>query len=163
MWLWGTVIPIIPQSLKTSAKEYAESDSDLGDDEERILMHARWSTISQDDVVDDVSTLKWRLNLSERAWQFFITQSMAIKLIYSRSLSPEKFSVTKGKMRTGRIRWTVTTTFSRSKIWRPPSLHSGKDHIDPEGLKRWEDEEMLDSIRHLFITEEDGDRPIVEG
>ena len=41
MWLGGTVIPIIPQSLKTSAKEYAESDSDLGDDEERILMHAR--------------------------------------------------------------------------------------------------------------------------
>ena len=25
-------------------------------------------------------------------------------------------------------------------------------HIDPESLKRWEDEEMLDSIRHLFIT-----------
>ena len=43
------------------------------------------------------------------------------------------------------------------------SANSGKDHIDPEGLKRWEDEEMLDSIRHLFITEEDGDRPIVEG
>ena len=26
------------------------------------------------------------------------------------------------------------------------SANSGKDHIDPEGLKRWEDEEMLDSI-----------------
>ena len=43
------------------------------------------------------------------------------------------------------------------------SANSGKDHIDPEDLKRWEDEEMLDSIWHLFITEEDGDRPIVEG
>ena len=38
------------------------------------------------------------------------------------------------------------------------SANSGKDHIDPEGLKRWEDEEMLDSIRHLFITDEDGEQ-----
>ena len=37
---------------------------------------------------------------------------------------------------------------------------SGKDHIDPES---WEDEETLDSIRHLFITGEDIDRPIAEG
>ena len=40
---------------------------------------------------------------------------------------------------------------------------SGNNHIDPESLKRWEDEEILDSIRHLFITGEDIDRPIAEG
>ena len=40
-------------------------------------------------------------------------------------------------------------------------LDSGKGHIDPI-LKRWEDEEMLDSIRHLFITREDNDRSITE-
>ena len=39
-------------------------------------------------------------------------------------------------------------------------LDSGKGDIDPE---RWEDEEMLDSIRHLFITREDNNRPIAEG
>ena len=39
----------------------------------------------------------------------------------------------------------------------------GKDHIDPESLKRWEDEEILDSIRHHFVTGEDIDRPIAEG
>ena len=42
-------------------------------------------------------------------------------------------------------------------------LDSGKDYIDPESLKKWEDEEMLDSIRHLFITVEENDRPIAEG
>ena len=40
---------------------------------------------------------------------------------------------------------------------------SGNNHIDPESLKRWEDEEILDSIRHLFITGEDIDRLIAEG
>ena len=33
-------------------------------------------------------------------------------------------------------------------------LDSGKDRIDPESLKKWEDEEMLDS-RDLFITGEE--------
>ena len=42
------------------------------------------------------------------------------------------------------------------------SANSGKDHIDPEDLKRWEEEEMLDSIQHRFITE-DRDRPIAQG
>ena len=42
-------------------------------------------------------------------------------------------------------------------------LDSEKGHIDPESFKRWEDEEMLDSTRHLFITGEDGDRTIAEG
>ena len=42
--------------------EYAEeSDSDLGDDEERILNH----NIPSDD--DDESAPKWKLNLSEHA------------------------------------------------------------------------------------------------
>ena len=40
-------------------------------------------------------------------------------------------------------------------------LDYGKRHIDPENL--WEGEEMLVSIRHLFITREDNDRPITEG
>ena len=49
--------------------EYAasESDSDLDDDEKRILMHARWSNLAQDDMDDDESTLKWRLNIPELA------------------------------------------------------------------------------------------------
>ena len=40
----------------------------------------------------------------------------------------------------------------------------GKDHIDPESLtsKRWEDEEKLDTIQHLFNTGEDKDKPIAK-
>ena len=30
-------------------------------------------------------------------------------------------------------------------------LDSGKDHINLECLEKWEDEEMLDPIRHLFM------------
>ena len=38
-------------------------------------------------------------------------------------------------------------------------LNSGEDHNYQESIKRWENEEMLDSIRHLFGTAEDTDRP----
>jgi len=36
-------------------------------------------------------------------------------------------------------------------------LDASKTPVDPESLKKWDDEEMLDSIRHLFIT--GGDAP----
>ena len=37
-------------------------------------------------------------------------------------------------------------------------LNSGEDHNYQESIKRWENEEMLDSIRHLVNTGEDTDR-----
>ena len=40
---------------------------------------------------------------------------------------------------------------------------SGKDYIDLGSLKKLEDKEMLLSIRHLFITEEDNNGLIAEG
>ena len=137
MWLGGTVIPIIPQSLKTSAKEYTESDSDLGDDEERILMHARWSTISQD---NDVSTLKWGLNLSERAWHSSSRKARRkewIKL-YSSSFSPEEILHDKREDEDGEKQMGGNDYFFQIKnMEASESANSGKDHIDPEGLKRW--------------------------
>ena len=56
--------------------------------------------------------------------------------------------------------------FPRSKIMETSEfavLDSGKDYIDPESLKKLEDKEMLLSIRHLFITEEDNHGLIAEG
>ena len=50
--------------------EYAESNSDLGDDEERILMHDDHTFLvpsDNDDNDDDESTPKWKWKLSERA------------------------------------------------------------------------------------------------
>ena len=58
MGLGGTlVVPIIPQSI-----EYAESNSDLGDGEERILIYdsrmIKLIPSDDDDMGDDESTLK---------------------------------------------------------------------------------------------------------
>ena len=156
--------------------EYAESDSDLGDDEERILMHDDNLNIPSDDDEDmdeedkdeeDESTPKWKLNLSERAQHSSSHKARRkdwIKLIYSSSLSPEEILNDKNeededKQTDGDDDFfqIKNTEISGSEI-----LDSGKDPIDPESLKKWEDEEMLDSIRHLFITGEDNDGPIAE-
>ena len=56
--------------------------------------------------------------------------------------------------------------FPRSRIMETSEfavLDSGKDYIDPGSLKKLEDKEMLLSIRHLFITEEDNDGLKAEG
>jgi ribosome biogenesis protein BMS1 len=168
----------ITRSLpSTSTKErmdidYAESDSDLGDDEERILMRDDHNIPSDDeddedmDDVDDESTPKWKLNLSERAQHSSSRKARRkdwIKLIYSSSLSPEE--ILNGKREEDGDQPTDGDDFFQIKNMETTEsdvLDSGKDHIDPESLKKWEDEEMLDSIRHLFITGEDSGEPIVE-
>ena len=164
----------------TSTKErididYAESDSDLGDDEERILMRDDHNIPSDDeddedmddiDDIDDESTPKWKLNLSERAQHASSRKARRkdwIKLIYSSSLSPEE--ILNGKMEEDGDQPTDGDDFFQIKNTETLDsdvLDSGKDHIDPESLKKWEDEEMLDSIRHLFITGEDNGEPIAE-
>ena len=161
----------------TSTKErididYAESDSDLGDDEERILMRDDHNIPSDDeddegmDDIDDESTPKWKLNLSERAQHASSRKARRkdwIKLIYSSSLSPEE--ILNGKREEDGDQLTDGDDFFQIKnteTFDSDVLDSGKDHIDPESLKKWEDEEMLDSIRHLFITGEDNGEPIAE-
>ena len=157
--------------------EYAESDSDLGDDEERILMHDDHNIPSDDEddedldnEDDDESTPKWKLNLSERAQHSSSRKARRkdwIKLIYSSSLSPEE--ILDGKTEEeddGDKQTDGDDDFFQIKSMETSEsavLDSGKDYIDPESLKKWEDEEMLDSIRHLFITGEDNDGPVAEG
>ena len=160
--------------------EYAESDSDLGDDEERIPMHADHNIPSDDeddedmndednedmDDEDDESTPKWKLNLSERAQHSSSRKAQRkdwIKLIYSSSLSPEE--ILHGKREEDGDKPTDGDDFFQIKKMETSeseALDSGKDHIDSESLKKWEDEEMLDSIRHLFITGDDDSEPIAE-
>ncbi|KAF8802091.1 GTP binding protein [Phlegmacium glaucopus] len=161
--------------------EYAESDSDLGDDDERIQMHDDHDIPSDDEDMDDEnadedddddddeSIPKWKLNLSERAQQAASSSRKArrkdwIKLIYSSPLSPEE--ILYGKKEDDDIERADGDDFfqvKRTETHDSEALDSGKDHIDPESLKKWEDEEMLDSIRHLFITGEDDDGPTTQG
>ena len=168
-----TIIRNLPS---TSAKEridieYAESDSDLGADDERIQMHDDHNIPSDDDMddqdEDDESTPKWKLNLSERAQQAMFSSRKArrkdwIKLIYSSSLSPEE--ILHGKKEDEDDEPTDDDDFFQVKNTEHESeaLDSGKDHIDLESLKKWEDEDMLNSIRHLFITGEDNDGATAE-
>src|SRR6266511_2258340 len=49
----------------------------------------------------------------------------------------------------------------KNNVDDPASLDASRDPIDPENLKRWEDESALDSILHLFIT--GGSGPSTEG
>ena len=155
--------------------EYAESDSDLGDDDERIRMHDDHNIPSDDednedmDEEQDESTPKWKLNLSERAQQTASSSRKTrrkdwIKLIYSSSLSPEE--IINGKREEDENKPTDDDDFfqvKKTEAHESEALDSGKDHIDPESLKKWEDEEVLDSIRHLFITGGDDDGPTAEG
>jgi ribosome biogenesis protein BMS1 len=174
---------IISRSLPSSNTkervdiEYAESDSDLGDDNERIPMHDDHNIPSDneddedmlEDDDNDESTPKWKLNLSERAQQAASSSRKArrkdwIKLIYSSSLSPQE--ILYGKKEEDEDELGDGDDFFQVKkleAHESEALDSGKDHIDPESIKKWEDEEMLDSIRHLFITGEDDDGPTVEG
>ena len=168
-----TVLRSLPS---TSTKEridieYAESDSDLGDDDERIRMNDDYNIPSDEEDDEDMdvddSTPKWKLNLSERAQQAASSSRKSrrkdwIKLIYSSSLSPEE--ILHGKKEEDDVEPTDGDDFFQVKNMEThdsEALDSGKDHIDPESLKKWEDEEMLESIRHLFITGED-DGPIAQ-
>ena len=81
-----------------------------------------------------------------------------IKLIYSSSLSPEEFFRQKGDGDDGDKPTDGDDDFFEIKNMETSEstvLDSGKDRIDPESLKKWEDEEMLDSIRHLIIIGEE--------
>ena len=170
-----TITRSLPSTSTKECKdiEYAESDSDLGDDEERILMHDDHNIPSDDeddedmDDVDDESIPKWKLNLSERAQHSSSRKARRkdwIKLIYSSLLSPEEILYGKREEEDGDKPRDGDDFFQIKNMETSESevLDSGKDHIDPESLKKWEDEEMLDSIRHLFITGEDDDEPIAE-
>ena len=121
-----------PNHLKSSPRstkecidiKCAESDSDLGDDENRILIYDDHNIPSDDEAMDDdESTQKWKLNLSERA-QHSSSREARRKVNYVilvHFLLEEKFSMAKGKMRTGTSRWTLTTIKNMEA-----SLDSGK-------------------------------------
>ena len=75
-----------------------------------------------------------------------------IKLIDSSLLSPEEFFRQKGDGDDGDKPTDGDDDFFEIKNME--TSESWKDRIDLESLKKWEDEEMLDSIRHLIITGE---------
>ena len=171
------------QSLQSSSGkrgevDYADSDSDLGeqDDEDdtgpsrRIVRFdgdERVDVPSDDDEVDqedeDEDVPRWKANLSEKAQQAFRDASKTrrknwTKLIYNSSATPEailgldaaEMPLSKGPSMDDEDFFTLKSTAPAAKA--EEELDRTKEPINAEDLKEWEDEELLDSIRNLFIT-----------
>ena len=175
-----TVTRSLPSSSKKEKTdiEYADSDSDLGEDEDMDRIGRR---VHMDDDEDfdipsddedgveedeDEEVPKWKTKLSERAQEFSSSGQKRkrkdwIKLIYSSSLSPEEILYGKNEEQGDDMDDDDFFQVKNKQADDSEVLDASKEPIDPESLKKWEDEEMLESIRHLFIT--GGDGPPAEG
>ena len=148
--------------------EYAESDSDLGDEDGMgSHMHADLDESDKidlqsdtDESVDD-EVPKWKSNLLDQASASFQLASKRrdndwTKLIYSSTLSPRRIvrheSSADGEG--GQIDEEYDDLFKLKKVSDVDAddLDATKEAYLPDQLGKWEDEETLDSIRHLFIT-----------
>ena len=148
--------------------EYAESDSDLGDDggggtNMRIDLAGNSDTDLQTDTDEesDDEAPKWKSNLIDQAnASFKLAQRNKRKdwtmLIYSTPLSPRQIvqgdpnAADRGNDKENEDNdefFTLKATDADAD-----SLDATKETLPPDQLAKWENEETLDSIRHLFIT-----------
>ncbi|KAG8935805.1 Glycoside hydrolase 2 (Mannanase, beta-galactosidase) [Tulasnella sp. 418] len=151
---------------------YAESDSDLGDpefgerhrqeDEEGLM-----DLSDEEDTTDDEDAApQWKYNLAEKALTSFNARNRKrrrdlTKLIYSSKLTPEQIvaDALEPKMQDEDKNSEEVDdlfTIKRREIFdldgRTEVLDRSKEEMRLDRLAEWESEEMLDSIRHLFIT-----------
>ncbi|KAJ3518768.1 hypothetical protein NMY22_g13514 [Coprinellus aureogranulatus] len=174
-------LPSAGSSKQRGDVEYAESDSDLGDgdDEEQELGGRRVRFGGEDDdrdipsdeeededamsgVEEEGDAPKWKANLSLHAQQLASSSRKAkrkdwTKLIYTTTLTPEQIVAGEqdspedeedGRMDDEDDFFTIKSRATETN----DVADKGKEDIDPEELKKWEDEDMLDSLRRLFIT-----------
>ncbi|EFI27230.1 GTP binding protein [Coprinopsis cinerea okayama7 len=175
----------LPSSSKQrSHVDYADSDSDLGldDDEDndvgrvKVPGEAKDHDIPSDEDVemsedegdeeeDEDDVPKWKRNLAEKAQQLASSSRKArrkdwTKLIYTTTLTPEEIIAGEEPQEEEEpdIEDDDEDDFFKVKS-RPKEVDDIADRtklgIDPEELKKWEDEEMLDSLRKMFITGSD--------
>ncbi|QRV77376.1 40S ribosome biogenesis protein Tsr1 and BMS1 C-terminal [Ceratobasidium sp. AG-Ba] len=155
--------------------EYAESDSDMGEDEfgQSEADHDRgadselgsegegWNGGGSED--EDEDAPQWKSDLSARASRSFSKSSRRkdwTKLVYAsectahevvfgqglRSIDPAQETVDDGDDELFKIKRPAGSTLE--------TFDQDKEPIDIRAVAIWEDEDMLDSIRHLFITGE---------
>lgn len=168
----------IPSSSKQRTEvEYVESDSDLGnhdgDDQVRVQFDDEEDehipSADEDDEAaenDKDEAPRWKQNLAARAQATLSLVHKAhrkdwMKMIYASDLSPEQIlrdpkddvegaRETEDEMVDGFFHIKKKAGVGEEEI-----LDKSKESLSEEESKRWEDEEMLESIRHLFITGED--------
>lgn len=151
--------------------EYADSDSDLGDEfgDERLPEDDEESIHDSEDEddsgADDEDVPRWKSNLASRAQESFNAHSRKsqrrnwMKLIYSSSLSPSQIidnsSTATGNQANEDDEDDDFFTLQKGNSLDEELVDMTKDTLRAEDLKGWEDEATLDSLRGLFIT---GDR-----
>ncbi|KAI0685623.1 hypothetical protein BC835DRAFT_1383114 [Cytidiella melzeri] len=157
--------------------EYADSDSDLGslsdDGEEGRLggQRVRFGEENDEDIEsdedeegsDEEQIPRWKVDLASKAQSASLQRSKQrrknwMKLIYSSSLTPEQILLDGSASSSHDNNMDEDeddffTVKSRDTLAAgDEELDMTKERIDVEELKQWDDEELLDSIRGLFIT-----------
>jgi len=150
--------------------EYAESDSDLGDDggggAKMCFDLARDSDVDLETDMDeeeaDDEAPRWKSNMIDQAKASFkLAQRSKRKdwttLIYSTPLSPRQ--IVRGEPNAADRENDEENddnddffTLNKAADADADSLDATKETLSPDQLTKWENEKTLDSIRHLFIT-----------
>lgn len=159
-------IPSAP-GMKGEDVEYADSDSDIGDEfhdnpvpgdeEEDIHSDEDGGVGEEDEDADD--TPRWKENLASHVKDAFQHQSCKgrrkdwMKLIYSTTLTAEQIL----RDDDAPVEADDEDEDDFFKLQQDPAvdgemLDMTKDVLRAEDLQQWEDEGMLESIRGLFIT-----------
>lgn len=172
----------LPSSSKRGDVEYADSDSDLGDDDDEVKAAGKrvrladdqdYDIPSEDDDMeeqeqeeDDEEIPRWKLNLAAKAKESFQLNSRNgrrkdwMKLIYSSTLTPDQIlSDDAGKQSSvDDVKDAFDDDFFQVKTrsaLEDEELDMTKETVNTDELKKWEDDDMLESIRGLFITGQD--------
>ncbi|KAM5533133.1 hypothetical protein V8D89_013181 [Ganoderma adspersum] len=163
---------------KRGQVEYADSDSDLGDEDDDDPGPSRQFVRFEGEDAFDVPSgdegdgseeeeedvPQWKANLSQNAQAMFQATAQTrkrrdwTKLIYHSTASPESILGLDGggePSSSNLLDMDEDDLFTIKRTAPAKTeevLDRTKELVNPEDLLEWEDEELLDSIRHLFIT-----------
>ncbi|EIW81233.1 DUF663-domain-containing protein [Coniophora puteana RWD-64-598 SS2] len=144
---------------------FAESDSDMGfDDDLDSDVDVEEVNVCEGEEDNTEDAPAWKTNLASKA---AITFNLGrrnrrkdwFSLIYSSSLTPRQVLETNPSAEAREVEDDLDDGdfFQlRSAATTVDDTDKTKEDLDPEDLKQWSDEELLDSIRHLFITGDSG-------
>ena len=138
---------------------YADSDSDLGNDEGAELCDR--GILGDHNEVECAP--RWKTDLSTKAQESFHTHSRKnqrrdwMQLIYSHCLTPEQVLQwdSSSQVTGNAVQDPLDDDFFRIKLTHEEGnddLDTTKDSFSPDDLKKWQSDDMLECIRGLFVT-----------
>ncbi|KXN84589.1 Ribosome biogenesis protein bms1 [Leucoagaricus sp. SymC.cos] len=158
-----------------------ESDSDLGDNDDEPNRRVRFTgddddvdipSGDDDDAMDEEDegeeVPRWKAKLAEKAQSLASSSRKGkrkdwIKLIYSSDLTPEEIVYGKKDANEEEEVDDFFTIKHKSDVNEAEVLDMSKEPFEEGELEEWEDEELLESIRGLFITGEDSAAAVENG